>query len=98
MASAELAPHTDDRPDARLFVRGFGGHQLVTGALTLASAGARRLVRPALVLNLLIDALDVTCAVLEVRARGRADRNLVAGIALSGAGVGWALTLWVLDR
>jgi hypothetical protein len=56
------------------------------------------LVRPALVLNLLIDALDVTCAVLEVRARGRADRNLVAGIALSGAGVGWALTLWVLDR
>src|SRR5437879_2453746 len=35
MANLQLAPATDEHPDARLFVRGFGGHQALTGAVTL---------------------------------------------------------------
>jgi hypothetical protein len=99
MVSAGLAPDTDGRPDARLLVRGFGGHQLVTGAMTLAAARARRLAGPAVTLNLLIDAFDVASAVLELRARGRADRTLVGGIGLSGTGVVTsALALRALHR
>jgi len=97
MASARLAPQTADRPDARLFVRGFGGHQLLIGALTLAAARARRLAGPVVALNLLIDALDMTSTALEVRARGRADRTLIGSIALSGTAIAWGLALRTLD-
>jgi hypothetical protein len=87
MAAARLAPETEGHPDARLFVRGFGGHQLVTAAMTLAATRTTELVRPALVLSLLIDLFDVTSAGLEIRARGRSDTPLVEGIAFSGAGL-----------
>jgi hypothetical protein len=30
MARTQMVPDTDDRPDARLFVRGFSGHQVAT--------------------------------------------------------------------
>lgn len=60
MAAAPRAPDTDHEPDARLFVRGFGGHQFVTGAVTLATARTPQLSSPALMLNLLIDTLDMT--------------------------------------
>ena len=93
MAAARLAPETDDSPDARLFVRGFGGHQLVTGAITLAALRARRLLGPALALNVLIDGLDLTSAALEVRRRGQADRTLAGSMALSATAVAWALAL-----
>jgi hypothetical protein len=99
MASAGLAPDTGGRADARLLVRGFGGHQLVTGAMTLSATYARRLTGPAVMLNLLIDTLDVASAALELRARGGADRTLVGGIALSGTGVVTsALALRALER
>jgi hypothetical protein len=96
MAAARLAPDTDHEPDARLFVRGFGGHQLVTGAVTLAAARAPRLSSPALNFNLLIDTLDMTSTALEVRARGRPDRTLIGSIALSGTAIAWGLALRAL--
>jgi hypothetical protein len=37
MATARLTPVTDDAPEARLFVRGFGAHQVAVGALGLVS-------------------------------------------------------------
>jgi hypothetical protein len=99
MVAARLAPGTDGRPDPRMTLRGFGGHQLVVAAFTLATVGSPRLVRSALVLNMLIDALDVTAAALELRVRGRADRTLIGGIALSGTGiVAFALALRALNR
>jgi hypothetical protein len=93
MAAARLAPPTDDAPDARLFVRGFGGHQLVTGAIALAALRERRLLARALALNALIDGLDLASAALEVRARGRVDRTLAESMALSATAVAWALAI-----
>ena len=97
MTGAQLAPNTDDSPDARLFVRGFGGHQVLPAAFTLAELRDRRLLAPALALNLLIDGFDVTSALLEARARARVDRTLAGGLALSGSAIAWALAVRALD-
>lgn len=98
MAAARLAPNADDRPDARLFVRGFGGHQLVLGTVTLATTRGRRPPDLVLAVNLLIDALDMTSTLLEVRVRGRSDRTLSRSIILSGTAITWTLVLRALSR
>ncbi len=87
MVSARFAPDTHALSEPRLLLRGFGGHQLVTGCLTLAAMRSRELARPAAALSLLIDALDVTSAGLEIRTRGGADRSTIGGIAFSGMGI-----------
>jgi hypothetical protein len=87
MVTAKFAPNTHELAEPRLLLRAFGGHQLVTGCLTLAAVRSRRFARPAAALSLSIDALDVTSALLEVGARGRSDRSTIAGIAFSGAGI-----------
>jgi uncharacterized protein YjeT (DUF2065 family) len=87
MVSRKLAPDTHELPEPRLLLRAFGGHQIIAGCLTLAALPSRRLARPAALLSLLIDALDVSSAVIEIGARGRSDRSLLGGIILSGAGV-----------
>jgi hypothetical protein len=83
MVSGDLAP---DTPDPRLLLRAFGGHQLLIGAFALTALRAPRHARAAAALSLLIDALDITSAVFELRARGAADQTVIGGIALSGAG------------
>ncbi len=87
MVSARYAPDTHGLSEPRLLLRAFGGHQLVTGALTLASIRSARMARSAASLSLLIDAFDVASAVLELRERGTRDRTLLAGIAFSGSGI-----------
>jgi hypothetical protein len=87
MVSAQYAPNTHDLADPRLLLRAFGGHQLVTGCLTLAATRSRRLARPATTLSLLIDTLDVVSAVLEQRARGQTDKTIIGGFAISGTGM-----------
>jgi hypothetical protein len=88
MVSARYAPDTHDLPDPRLLLRAFGGHQLATGCLTLAAATrSRHLARAAALLSLLIDAFDVSSAVLEQRARAHSDQTTVGGIAISSTGV-----------
>jgi hypothetical protein len=87
MVSARFAPDTHDLPDPRLLLRAFGGHQLTTGCLTLTAMRSPRLARPAALLSLLIDAFDVSSAILEQRARGHSDQTTVGGIAISGTGV-----------
>jgi hypothetical protein len=86
MASARLVPDTDDRPEARLFVRGFSGHQIGVAAVGLASLASRRHERTAMTLALAIDALDLVTVAVERRARGRLDEDLAGGIAVSAAG------------
>jgi uncharacterized protein YjeT (DUF2065 family) len=87
MVSARYAPDTHDLPDPRLLLRAFGGHLLVSGCLTLAAIRTPRRARSAVALCLLINAFDVTSAILERRARGRSDQTVKGGIALSGSGV-----------
>jgi hypothetical protein len=87
IVAAQFAPDTQGLPEPRLLLRGFGGHQLVTGALTLAAMRSPQLARGAAALSLLIDAFDVSSALLELRARGHIDRTLIGGFALSGSGI-----------
>jgi hypothetical protein len=87
MVSAQYAPNTHSLADPQLLLRAFGGHQLVTGCLTLAATRSPRLARPAAALSLLIDTLDVTSAALELRARGQSDQTIAGGFAISGAGI-----------
>jgi hypothetical protein len=85
-----LVPDTHDRPDVRLYVRGFAAHQVGVAAVGLASVGRPRLERLAMALALAIDVLDVASAVAEGLTRGRADRDTVGGSALSAAGAATA--------
>jgi hypothetical protein len=99
MVSAGYAPDTHDLTDPRLLLRAFGGHQLVTGCMTLCSMRSRRLARWAASLSLLIDTLDVTSAILEQHARGRRDQTITGGYVVSGAGViTFAVALYALTR
>src|SRR5256885_11190688 len=86
LATARMVPNTEDRPDARLFVRGFAAHQVAVGALGLASRRWRRLERPAIALAVVIDAVDMVSAAVEARARGQVDSDVAGGLALSAAG------------
>jgi hypothetical protein len=87
MVSAECAPDTHGLADPRLLLRAFGGHQLVTGCLTLTAIRSRRLARRAAIISLLIDTLDVAAALLEQRTRGGRDQTIVGGYVISGAGM-----------
>jgi hypothetical protein len=86
MAKLRLAPQTGDRPEARLFVRGFGAHQVGVAALGLASWRWQRLRRPAAIAAVAIDAADVCSAVAEAIARRRLGQDLVGGVIFSSAG------------
>ncbi len=90
MAAGRMVPDTDDRPDARLFVRGFGAHQLAAGAMALGSLRWRRLERPAMALAVVIDAVDMVSAAVGARARGRMDPDIAGGLALSAVGAATA--------
>ena len=99
MSDARLAPLIGGEPEPRLLLRAFGGHQVLVGALTVLSLGGRGPARLSAALSLSVDALDVAAALLEWRQRGRADRAVVGGILLSGAGVAnFALALRALFR
>ena len=98
MAAARMVPDTEERPEDRLFVRGFGAHQLAVAAVGLGSTRWPRLERPAILLAVAIDAADMLSAAVETRARGRMDPDAVGGLALSAAGVATALAAQRLGR
>jgi hypothetical protein len=88
MRRAQLTGGPDlDLPDARLYVRGFGAHQVLIGGFTLAATRSRHLLRAALVMSALLDSVDIASGVAEARARGGLDRTLAGGIVFSGAGL-----------
>jgi hypothetical protein len=90
MAELKLAADTGEHPEARLFVRGFGAHQIAVAAVGLASRRWRRLEQPAAVAAIAIDAFDMLSALVEVRGRGRMDADLSGGLVFSAAGVATA--------
>jgi hypothetical protein len=99
MARAKLTGQELDRPDPRLFVRAFGAHQALAAGFTVAAMRSDDLLRPALLLNVLLDAVDIASAAAEVPARGGVDRTLAGGFVISSAGLGiFAAALRSLDR
>jgi len=90
MAELKLAADTAEHPEARLFVRGFGAHQIAVAAVGLASRRWRRLEQPAAVAAIAIDAFDMFSALVEARGRGQVDADLSGGLVFSAAGVATA--------
>jgi hypothetical protein len=90
MATLRLAADTAEQPAARLFVRGFGAHQIVVAALGLASRRWRALERPAALAAIAIDVADMLSAVAEAGERGQMDPDLTGGRVFSAAGVATA--------
>jgi hypothetical protein len=91
MARLGLTPDLEERPDARLFVRGFSAHQIGVAALGLASLRRRELERPAMLAAIAIDVADMISAVVEATDRRRVDADLAGGFVFSAAGVATAL-------
>lgn len=90
MAELRLAADTAEHPEARLFVRGFGAHQIAVAAVGLASRRWQRLEQPAAVAAIAIDAFDMLSALVEARGRGQVDADLSGGLVFSAAGVATA--------
>jgi hypothetical protein len=90
MTKLRLAPETAEHPEARLFVRGFGAHQVAVAALGLASRRWRALERPAALAAITIDVSDMLSAVVEAGERGQTDPDLTGGLVFSAAGVATA--------
>jgi hypothetical protein len=87
MGRLRLAADTPERPDARLFVRGFSAHQVGVAALGLASLRWRRL-RPAAALAAgAIDLADLLAAAIEAGKRSEPSGDLLGGAVFSTAGV-----------
>jgi hypothetical protein len=90
MAELKLAADTAEHLEARLFVRGFGAHQIAVAAVGFASRRWRRLEQPAAVAAIAIDAFDMLSALVEARGRGQVDADLSGGLVFSAAGVATA--------
>ena len=90
MTKLRLAPETAEHPQAQLFVRGFGAHQVAVAALGLASRRWRALERPAALAAITIDVSDMLSAVVEAGERGQTDPDLTGGLVFSAAGVATA--------
>jgi hypothetical protein len=90
MARLRLAADTSEDPQSRLFVRGFGSHQVAVATLGLASRRWPRLQRPAALAALTIDTVDMLSAVVEGSERGSMDADLTGGLVFSAAGVATA--------
>lgn len=90
MAELKLAPDTAEHPGSRLFVRGFGAHQIAVAAVALTGRRWRRLERPAAVAAIAIDVVDMLSALVEARGRGQVDADLSGGLMFSAAGVATA--------
>jgi hypothetical protein len=86
MEALRLAPSLTDHPEARLFVRAFGGHMILVGGLGLAALRRRRLAPAAVAAAVAIDLADVGVALIEARRRGRFEEDLTGGLVLSGLG------------
>jgi hypothetical protein len=86
-----LAPDTEQFPEARLFVRGFAGHQVAVALVGFASLARADLRRPAMALAAVTDVADIASAAIEARSRSRVYSDLIGGIAFSSAGLASAL-------
>jgi hypothetical protein len=98
MAATRLAADTETQPQARLFVRGFGAHQIVVALLGLAGRRWRRIEKPAALAAVTIDLADMISAVVEARNRKALDADLTGGLVFSAAGVATAGPVLLAQR
>jgi hypothetical protein len=98
MGKLQLAADTPERPDARLFVRGFSAHQIGVAALGLAALNNRRLQRPAALAAVAIDLADILSAVVEAAKREELGSDLAGGIVFSATGAATASAALLTDR
>jgi hypothetical protein len=90
MATVRLAPDVEAQSEARLFVRGFGAHNVAVALLGLAGLHWRALQKPAAFAAVSIDLADMVSVIVEARDRGTMDRDLSGGLVFSAAGVATA--------
>jgi len=90
MGKLQLAADTPERPDARLFVRGFSAHQIGVATLALASIRWRGLERPAALAAVAIDLADMLSATVEASKRREMQSDLAGGLLFSAAGIATA--------
>jgi len=91
LGKVPLAPDTEQFPEARLFVRGFAGHQVAVALVGLASLARRDLRRSAMALAAATDVADIASAAIEARSRSSLDSDLSGAIGFSSAGLASAL-------
>lgn len=98
MGKLRLAADTPERPDARLFVRGFSAHQIGVAVLGLAALNSRRLQRPAALAAVAIDLADILSAVVEAAKREKLGSDLAGGIVFSATGAATASAALLVNR
>jgi transcriptional regulator with XRE-family HTH domain len=98
MAATRLAADTKAQPEARLFVRGFGAHQVLVALLGLVGRRWRTIEKPAALAAVAIDLADMISAVAEARSRKALDADLTGGLVFSAAGVATAGPILLAQR
>ena len=94
--SGRYAP---SEPDSYMTLRGFGGQYMAIATFTLIAARSPRLARPALLLNLGVDACDALAGAFELREKGAKDPIACGGVALPAITLAtWLLALRLLER
>ncbi len=83
-------------PESVMSLRGFGGQYIGVAVFTLLASRSPDLARPALFLNMGVDACDAMAGGFEVREKGVGDPIAVGGIALPA--IGLATWLWALRK
>jgi hypothetical protein len=85
-------------PASVMSLRGFGGQYMGVAVFTLLAARSPDLARPALFLNIGVDACDAMAGAFEVREKGVGDPIAVGGVALPALGLAtWLWSLRTLD-
>jgi hypothetical protein len=98
MATTRLAADTEAQPEARLFVRGFGAHQVLVALLGLVGRRRRTIEKPAALAAVAIDLADMISAVAEARSRKVLDADLTGGLVFSAAGIATAGPVLLAQR
>jgi hypothetical protein len=98
MAATRLVADTEAQPEARLFVRGFGAHQVVVALLGLVGRRWRTIEKPTALAAVAIDVADMISAVAEARNRKAWDADLTGGLVFPAAGVATAGQLLLTQR
>lgn len=100
--AAMLAPrsisgrYAPAEPDSVMSLRGFGGQYIAIAVFTLFSVRSPHLARPALLLNVGVDACDAMAGGFEVREKGTDDPIALGGVALPA--INLATWLWALHK
>jgi hypothetical protein len=74
-------------PESVMSLRGFGGQYIGVAVFTIFASRSPDLARPALLLNLGVDACDAVAGAFEVREKGLGDPIALGGVWLPAVGI-----------